>query len=181
LHAYQFLQPDERQLVQYRRNGFSFNRLAPYTHFENYAGEIERSWRDFLEIAKPSQIQVIRMRYINRILLPLDQTSGMLDLAKYLSATPRLPSTNSRLRFKGFLHQHLVEQVETGHEASIVLTSQPQEAERLPIILDITVASIGPRDASDWAWVLGKIKSLRDLKNSIFENTLTEACLSLHQ
>lgn len=39
--AMQFLTEDEKQLVQFRSNGFSFNRLAPYTSLDDYFPEIE--------------------------------------------------------------------------------------------------------------------------------------------
>src|SRR5437879_2445679 len=44
LQALQFLQEDEKQLVQVRAQGFSFNRLAPYTSLDDYLLEIKRTW-----------------------------------------------------------------------------------------------------------------------------------------
>src|SRR4028119_1664205 len=39
----QFLTEDEKQLVQIRPEGYSFNRLAPYASLDDYLPEIERS------------------------------------------------------------------------------------------------------------------------------------------
>ena len=58
----QFLHEDERQLVQVRAQGFSFNRLAPYTSLDSYLPEIERTWRLFVSIAAPVQIRTVRLR-----------------------------------------------------------------------------------------------------------------------
>lgn len=68
IQAFQFLQEDEKQLVQVRAHGFSFNRLAPYTSLGDYLPEIERTWRLFVGFVSPVQVRLIRLRYINRIL-----------------------------------------------------------------------------------------------------------------
>ncbi len=178
LQAFQFLQEDEKQLVQVRIQGFSFNRLAPYTSLDDYLPEIERAWGLFASIASPVQIRVVRLRYINRILLPL--TDGRVELEHYLKVGPRLPDED-RLRFAGFLNQYAAVEIDTGHQVNIVLTSQPPENDRVPIIFDICVASVETAEPGNWAWLLAKIQSLRHLKNRIFRNTLTEQCLNLFQ
>ena len=67
IQALQFLHADEKQLVQVRAQGFSFNRLAPYTSLDDYLPEIERTWHLFVGLASPVQIRVVQLRYINRI------------------------------------------------------------------------------------------------------------------
>jgi uncharacterized protein (TIGR04255 family) len=178
LQAFQFLQEDERQLVQVRMQGFSFNRLAPYTSLDDYLPEIERVWGLFVRIASPVQIRVVRLRYINRILLPL--INGRVELEDYLKVGPRLPDED-RLRFAGFLNQYTVMEADTGHLVNVILTSQPPENDRLPIIFDIGVVSAETAEPENWAWLLAKTQSLRHLKNRIFRKTLTEQCLKLFQ
>lgn len=178
IQALQFLHDDEKQLVQVRAQGFSFNRLAPYTSLDNYLSEIHRTWGLFVEIASPVQIRVVRLRYINRILLPF--TDGRVELEDYFKVSPRLPDEN-KLRFAGFLNQHTAVEVDTGHQVNIVLASQPPANEKLSIIFDICVTSAGAAEALDWTWILAEIQSLRGLKNRIFRNTLTETCLNLFQ
>ena len=51
LQALQYFSADEKQLIQFRPAGFSFNRLAPYTTLDDYLAEIERTWRIFVDIA----------------------------------------------------------------------------------------------------------------------------------
>ena len=178
LQAFQFLQEDEKQLVQVRMQGFSFNRLTPYTSLDDYLPEIERMWSLFAHIASPIQIRIVRLRYINRILLPL--INGRVELEDYLKVGPRLPDED-RLRFAGFLNQYVAVEVDTGHQVNVVLTSQPPGSDKVPIIFDISVASAETADPENWAWLLTKIQSLRHLKNRIFRNTLTEPCLNLFQ
>ena len=178
IQAFQFLHDDEKQLVQVRAQGFSFNRLALYTSLDDYLPEIQRTWEIFVGIASPVQIRVVQLRYINRILLPL--TDGRVELDKYFKLIPKLPDEN-KLQFAGFLNQHTAVEVDTGRQINIVLASQPPEKEKLPIIFDICVKSAGATTAKDWTWILAEIQSLRDLKNRIFRNTLTKKCLNLFQ
>lgn len=177
IQALQFLHDDERQLVQVRAQGFSFNRLAPYTTLDDYLPEIERTWRVFLGIASPVQIRVVRLRYINRIRLP--QEDGRIELEHYVKVSPRL--AGDRLVLNGFLNQYAAVEADTGHEVNVVVTAQPPESGRAPIIFDNCVAAAIKGEPNDWPLILGKIQSLRGLKNRIFRNTLTERCLNLFQ
>ncbi len=178
IQGFQLFQQDEKQLVQVRAPGFSFNRLAPYSSLDDYLPEIERSWRLYVELASPLQVRLVRLRYINRILLPVAE--GQVELMDYLAMAPRLPKED-RLNFVAFLQQHAAVETETGHRANVTLTNQPAEPDRLPIILDIEVLASGALDPGDWPLILARIKSLRSLKNMVFRSTLTDQCLKLFQ
>lgn len=176
LQALQFLHDDEKQLVQIRTQGFCFNRLAPYSTLDDYLPEIERTWRLFVQLAKPVQIQQIQLRYINRILLPM--TNGQVEFTDFLKVSPRLPDED-KLHFVGFLNQHAAVDVETQNQVNIITTMQPGANNLLPLIFDIEVLHAGTADPGDWPWIRANIDSLRSLKNRVFKNTLTEKCLNL--
>ena len=177
LQAFQCFDKTEKQLVQVRAQGYSFNRLTPYTRMDDYLPEIERTWSLFLKLVCPVQLRVVRLRYINRILLPL--TNGKVELEQYLKMNLRPADDN--LMMTGFLNQYAAVEKETGHEVNVVVTSQPPDNDRLPIIFDNCVACAAKVQPQDWTWILAKIQSLRDLKNRVFENTLSETCLKLFQ
>ena len=174
--AYQFLDGEGKQLVQIRPQGFAFNRLAPYGGLDTLMPEIERTWQLYVTLAVPVQIRLIRLRYINRILLPLE--NGRLELDEYLGVGPKLPD-EERLAFGGFLNQHFAVEKQTGNQVAIVLTTQPVEGDKLPLIFDNTVTAVESHEPGDWPWILQKLQALRDLKNHIFERTLTPKCLNL--
>jgi len=176
--ALQFLHEDERQLVQVRAQGFSFNRLAPYTSLDDYLPEIQRAWTIFTKLTAPVKIRAVRLRYINRLLIPL--VGPRVELIDYFKVSPRLPEED-KLVLVGFLHQHVAVEPETGHQATMVLTSQPVVEGRLPVIFDIAVTAIENGEIEDWIRIIARVGSLRSLKNRIFGNTLTEKCLSLFQ
>jgi uncharacterized protein (TIGR04255 family) len=176
VQALQFLQDDEKQLVQVRVQGFSFNRLAPYTSLDDYLPEIERTWGLYADLVKPVQVRQIRVRYINRILLPM--TDRRVDLDHYLTAAPHLPDED-RLELAGFLNQHVAVETATGNQVSMVLTAQPPEDNRLPLIFDNSAVNSEPCEPDNWPRILERIQSLRALKNHVFMRTLTEPCLAL--
>lgn len=176
LQALQYFSADEKQLIQFRPAGFSFNRLAPYTTLDDYLAEIERTWRIFVDIAKPVVCRTVRLRYINRIHLPMVDRRVQID--DYLKLAPKL-ADEERLTFAGFFNQHSVLETATGNQVNIVFATQPPAGERLPIIFDIEAFKDVASDPGDWLTISGKIQSLRYLKNLVFANSLTEKCLNL--
>jgi uncharacterized protein (TIGR04255 family) len=177
IQALQFLHDDERQLVQIRAGGFSFNRLNPYTSLDDYLPEIRKTWELFVQLTSPIQIRVVRLRYINRILLPL--TEGQVQLEEYVKMSPE--PADDKLFLRSFLMQYTAIEQGTGHEVNVVVTSQAPETEKAPIIFDNCVASAAKAEPQDWPWLLARIHLLRGLKNRVFRNTLTERCLNLFQ
>lgn len=178
LQALLLQKKDRKQLVQIRQNGFSFNRLAPYTSLDNYFPEIERTWALFSERFSPLLVRRIGLRYINRIFLPLEK--GTLDLDYYLKVGPKLPQSSS-LQFSGFMHQQQLVEQGTNNAANIILTTQPIEKEKLSLIFDIGTTKEVSFEPSGWVEVEATIESLRELKNHIFFDSLTEECRCLFQ
>jgi uncharacterized protein (TIGR04255 family) len=176
LQALQYLSADEKQLVQFRPTGFSFNRLAPYGSLDDYLPEIERTWKLFVDTAKPVVCRAVRLRYINRLPLPL--TEGRVEIDEYLKVAPRL-ADEQRLTFAGFFSQQSVFESATGNQANIVLATQPHTDKQLPIIFDIEAFKDIASEPGEWQAISGRIQSLRALKNLVFRNSLSEKCLNL--
>jgi len=184
--AFQFLHDDEKQLVQCRVQGFSFNRLAPYTTLDDYLAEIRESWTTFCALVSPVMIKQIRLRFINRIPIPLK--NGTFDLDQYLSIGPRLPDKNSVTEMR-FLNQIAAQDKQSGHTMNIVLTTQPivlttqpDDGKQVPIIFDnCVIASSQSHEPDDWDWILKIISELRALKNRVFFESVTSKCKALFQ
>lgn len=176
IQAFRFLHEDEKQLVQVRAQGFSFNRLAPYRSLDDYLPEIERAWRLFVGLASPLEVRSIRLRYINRIFLPI--VDDLVELNDYLKIGPRLPE-EERLILTGFLNQHVAMERDTNNQVTMVLTQQPMENDLLPIIFDIQASRAHTVEPEDWETILRAVQTLRHLKNRVFFNSLTEQCLEL--
>lgn len=176
LQALQFISADERQLIQFRPAGYSFNRLAPYSTLDDYLPEIERVWRIFVNVAKPVVCRAVRLRYINRLQLPMIE--GRVEIDDYLKLAPKL-ADEKRLIFAGFFNQHSVLEPATGNQVNIVFATQPPAGDQLPIIFDIEAFSETASDPDDWSTISGRIQSLRSVKNLVFAHSLTEKCLNL--
>lgn len=177
LQALQCMSKDGKQLVQVRDVGFSFNRLAPYSTLDDYLPAIQTAWNSFCKLAAPVQVRVVRLRYINRMLLPIPD--GGLNLAEYLKLSPQLP--DDKLKMSAFLNQYAAVEPETGHDLMLVMTSQPPEAGGLPVILDNCVGSRVELQPGDWAGLHNKLEALRKLKNRVFFNVVTPKCINLFQ
>lgn len=177
VQALRFQQADGKQLVQVRAQGYSFNRLAPYTALDDYLNEIEKTWRIYVDVAHPTQVRQIRLRYINRILIPMQQP---LDLDRYLKLGPRVPDED-KLTLTSFFNQFAAVELGTGLQVNTTLTVQLVEDGKLPVIFDNSVLSVAPELPENWDLLLGRIIALRGLKNRVFKNTLTDACLELFQ
>lgn len=174
VEAFQYFTKDQKQLVQIRRNGFSFNRLAPYEGMDVYFPEIERRWKLFVEFAQPTLVRQIGLRTINRIVLPMDGNRAPLD--EYFINPPRLPDV-ANLTFAGFVHQYRTVESTTSNQANVVLTAQDPQLGNLPIILDIHAFRASSIEPQGWIKIAEVLRSLRSLKNQVFRKTVTEKCL----
>jgi uncharacterized protein (TIGR04255 family) len=178
VHGFRHLSADGRQLVQCRIDGFFFNRLVPYSSFDEYLPEALRCWALYREIAEPVIVRQIGLRYINRLLLPV--TDGKLALGHYLRHPPKLEPAEG-FAFIEFVHQHKMVALESKTLAEVVLASQPFENDKLPVVFEISAMKSGDFNPEDHAAFEVALQSLRSLKNNVFENTLTPECLTLFQ
>jgi hypothetical protein len=106
--------------------------------------------------------------------------NGAVEIDDYILNGPRLADPE-RLSLMGFLDQYAAIDTKTDNQVNSILTLQPIEGDKLPIIFDNGVTSPETGDVDDWAWIKSKILELRELKNHIFCRTLTEKCLNLFQ
>ena len=58
---------DEKNIFQVRKDGFSHNRLAPYTEWQSFSAEARRLWSIYRDEAGPADIEMIGLNYINEI------------------------------------------------------------------------------------------------------------------
>lgn len=176
LESLMFLQPDEKQLVQARRRGFTFNRLAPYSGFDQYQAEIERRWLQFRTMVDPVRVTAVRMRYINRIELPL--LDGRIDLDQYLKIGPRAPVEDD-FDFASFSSRSVMVEKSTGVQVGLSLASLPAVDGRLPLVLDIEVILPEELDSAELPDLSQRLAMLRATKNRVFRESLEEKCLAL--
>lgn len=172
--GYRFHSRDNKTIVQFRRNGFTFNRLKPYSSWDQVFPEACRLWHIYSTAAQPEEISRIAVRFINRLQLPLPN----LEFSDYLTAPPPLPQGVPQ-SLSGFLTRVVIQDPEARLAANIVQALEPPLNEQyISMILDIDVYQ---RDVSELTLeaVLGQFAKLRDMKNRIFFGSLTEKALAL--
>lgn len=171
LDALQFFSPEGEELVQVRHNGFSFNRLRPYTCLDDLLPKIERVFAMYRTIAEPIKVTTVRLRYINRIELPFEE--GKVEIDDYVNIGPRLP-IGADLGLGPFLIQFMVRDEDSRCTANVRLAAEQPSKEILPLILDIEAFRVGDADAKDWSTIEQQIQALREFKNDIFFGSITE-------
>lgn len=172
--GYRFRSADNKSIVQFRRNGFTFNRLKPYPSWDQVFPEACRLWKIYSTVAHPEEISRIAVRFINRLPIPLPN----LEFSDYLTAPPALPHGIPQ-SLSGFLTQVVIQDPETKLAANVVQALEPPLNEQyVSMILDIDVYQ---RDVSQLTLeaVLGQFAKLREMKNRIFFGSLTEKALAL--
>ncbi len=166
---------DGQTLAQFRRDGFTFNRLYPYTSWEELLPEVERLWRIYLEGARPEAVSRIAVRFINRLRLPLP----IEDFRQYLTAPPSVPDSVPQAMAEFLTRVTIVDQ-ERNLAAHIAQKLEPGTDDvSVQVLLDIDayahrepgfrIEDIGPT-----------FEMLRELKNDIFFGSITESTADMY-
>lgn len=169
---------DERALAQFRNNGFTFNRLEPYTSWEEIFPETMRLWKEYVEVAKPIAVTRLAARYINRLKLPLP----MKDLREYLTEPPRVPDGLPQT-LKAYLTRLVVHDAMRDHSAIVTQSFEPNptDAEQAIILLDIDAFKdvyVKPSESDEIQRVL---EDLHEFKNEIFFRSITQKASELFE
>lgn len=167
--GYLFKTTDGRQVVQYRLDGFTFNRLRPYSRWEEMCQEARRLWEIYRAEVKPILVTRLALRYINSIEIP----SKNFDYDDYFTAAPRIPQQLPQL-LQHYFVRTLIPFPDHGATAVTIQTpSDKQDPVNTVILLDIEVfrqVDLAPDDQKIWE-IFG---SLRQVKNEIFFSSITE-------
>ncbi len=161
--GYLFSSADGKRVAQFRLDGFTFNRLRPYSHWEDFKQAAKKLWEIYRDGAKPVLVTQIGVRYINSIEIP----AKIFDYDDYFTAVPRIPPPLPQ-RIQSFFSRVVIPFADFGAVATVIQTPPgKQDPIHTDILLDIDVVSalnLGPDDGRIWE-VFG---NLRDIKNEVF-------------
>jgi len=171
--GYQFWSNDEKEVVQFRLDGFTFSRLAPYDNWEIHFPEAFRAWEVYLKELSPIKVKRLAVRYVNVIQIP-GQT---IELEEYFSNPPTIPKGLPQ-DMEEFLSRISV-RFDKETRALITINSQKQSnPDKLPFLLDIDVISdiyIDPGANG----IKDRFEKIHRIADSIFESNLTDKCKEL--
>lgn len=176
IDGYVLRSADNKQVAQFSKGGFTLSRLKPYTHWEDILAEAKDLWQLYVAKASPELVTRIAVRYINQLNIPLP----INNFTRYLTAPPNIPDTIPQA-MSHFLTRVVVHDVELDTTANITQALQKSPSpDYVTIILDIDTYKQKERgfDESDIWLTLGQ---LRDLKNRIFFDSITEETARLFE
>lgn len=158
---------DEKQVVQFRLDGYSFSRLKPYSRWEKHFPEVIRLWSLFSTTTSPVRIKRIAVRFINVIEIPRESV-----LQDYLVNYPIPPSNGCILN--NFFNR--IEFNISDKNISAVVTqalANSNDPINRSIILDIEVFKEINSQISENT-IAEVFQVLRDVKNDVFKKSLTK-------
>ena len=174
--GYLFRSADDKQIIQFRLDGFTFNRMRPYENWESFRDEARRLWNVYIEAVSPEQISRIALRYINHLLIP----GPTVNFEDYLAAGPVVPEKLPQ-GVSSFLTRIVIYEPDT--KASAIITHALEKVIKpdiIPIILDLDVIKESPFEVN-YQQMWETFEKLRDFKNRIFFESVTEKALELFQ
>ncbi len=169
---------DQSQIVQFNRDGFVFSRVPPYCGWRAFREEALRVLVVYLEMAQPTEIERVGLRFINRI-LPDAPATSLRDLVREWPGPPK----GLDLPVLGSLHRDVFQV--TGQPYAVarvqaIETAPVGAADSPGLVLDIDVFTTEPclpiladieRHAGSMHW----------LKNKVFFGSVSERALAIFQ
>jgi uncharacterized protein (TIGR04255 family) len=173
--GFRCISEDGKQIVQFRTDGFTFSRLAPYTRWEDVFAEAMVLWANYNAVVQVEEAARLAVRYINRLPLPTDRVG---DFSPFLTAPPPVPK-DLPVFLTNFLTRVVLHPPETSITANVIQALQQSAGEAaVPVILDIDVFETGVFEPTRSA-LEPRFAVLREVKNQIFFASVTEEAVCL--
>ena len=171
--GFRYESADGRRVAQFRLNGFTYSRLAPYTTWEEMRDEARDLWGIFVQAASPFRVTRAATRFINIIPIPLPFD----DFEEYLTAPPRIPD-NLPQGLNSYMTRIVLPNPLIDATAIITQALEGVEISHAPVVLDIDVLTNRDFDVScEKYWEV--LEDLRVFKNKIFFESITEKTAEL--
>jgi uncharacterized protein (TIGR04255 family) len=176
LHGVIFHSGDKKQIAQFRKDGFTFNKLSPYTSWGNVFGEAWNLWELYVKHSAPEIVSRIAVRYINHITIPLP--AGFAD---HLTDPPTIPDDSPKT-ISNYFKKVVVHDEKTKLSANIVqaLESSGKDTMEVAFLLDID-AYLQCELKRDDPGLREIFEKLRTLKNQIFFGSITEKTAEMYE
>jgi len=176
--GYRYESSNSEFVVQFRQNGMTVSRLAPYADWEELLLMAKIIWLKYQEVTKSVDVVRLAVRYINALKIPFPE-NNLIDFDLYLSNGPQLPPGLGD-ELDHFLSRLVLSlKSPVGATAIINQTMEQPSNEHLPLVLDIDIFLKFKQDYPDDDKIWSSLELMRKAKNIIFFNTMTKAALEL--
>jgi uncharacterized protein (TIGR04255 family) len=166
--GYAFIGGEKKHVVQFRVNGFTFSRLAPYQTWEQLRDEAKMLWKSYRQIVGALPVVRVGLRYVNQLDLPMP----VRDFRDFIRSYPEISSDLTQ-QLAGFFMQIQIPQDDIG--AMLILNEAmvpPSGPNVVSVVLDIDVFKQGLKlESDDEVW--NTMEALRLRKNLVFEGCIT--------
>lgn len=170
--GFRFESENGRYVAQFTRNGFVFSRLKPYENWDLFEEEAQRLWRIYCEMAAPTDIQRLGVRFINVIAPAFPE-----NLDALLSEPPRIP-TKLELSFLEIMYQSRYEIPGHPYRLNVIQALQPPnpDSDSFGLILDLDVGTTHPMSVDDQS-LKQRLAEMHWIKNKAFFTFLTSEAI----
>jgi uncharacterized protein (TIGR04255 family) len=179
INGYFYKTNDNTEIAQFRRDGFTFNRLNPYTKWDDLIEKARNLWQLYTKIANPEAVTRLAVRYINNLKLPLP----FGDFSEYLCMPPNIPEGLPQ-GVNNFLNRITIydstQDIAANITQSLESGSQSSKNNYIIIILDIDVYRQGDF-SMDKQEIWEDFEKFRKMKNDIFFKYITEKTARLFE
>ncbi len=176
--GFQFWSTDQLNVTSFRKDGFSFSRLRPYTNWAQVFGKMQPLWEAYLKIAQPELITRIAVRYINKVSIP----APVADFDDYFTAIAKVPKELPQF-ISNFLSRVVIHDPHSGLSAAITQVLEPLiSGQPVVVLLDVDAYYNTSGDFKvDDPKIPIIFEQLREFKNRIFFASLTEKAIKLFE
>lgn len=156
---------DNGYVAQFTVDGLAVSRMTPYENWNRFVHEALDLWGIYERLAKPSEIQRLGVRYINRI-----QPVAIAELKEWLTLPPVAPGELD-WPVREFFFQKGYDLPQLGVNVNLIQTFQPgSESSTGSLIIDVDASS--GQLPTDRESINRKLIELRWAKNKTFFSTL---------
>ena len=168
--GYRCISKDKKQIVQFKKDGFSFSRLEIYDGWDKSYKETLKLWGKYCEAVEPEAITRVATRFINKFKIPHVFTKPEEYFKMYIQYNKDISRVWNQMSHRVLLsHTH-------GITSHIVFDSIVNKSNQfVDVLLDIDVFSdnlgLSP---SKHSILENTFNQLRKIKNDIFEKSITD-------
>lgn len=165
---------DELDVIMINKNTLLISRLAPYPGWEAFAARFRENFERFTEEFGRRTFVRAGMRYINRLDVPSDAS----DIRQFIKVYPALPEFE-RSKPRTFAMTSTFELEEQGLAVTLqsaTVESPVPRCKSLVIDIDVFVEKDLPMRYDRWD---SKLNQMREVKNDIFERSITDEARNL--
>lgn len=163
--GYRYQSTTEKKLLQIRLNGFTYNKLEPYTCWKEFKSEALDYWNKYIGLTHPLLISRIGLRYINRIVLPVG------EIGDYFSTRPEI-APNLPQALSHFFMRLVIPKPNTDIAGIITQTIEDPEGDVIPFLFDIDV--VCKKDINLECFDENILNEMRIFKNELFFYSLSD-------